>query len=98
MFVLSDVMTIQVLVLYASITLFLSLQEGDALPELRTKAQVLNAMRQVGFELVEVEDYALKSQIPWWSEISSHWSLSNFKSSPAGRWMTHLAFLGMETL
>ncbi|ELU07827.1 hypothetical protein CAPTEDRAFT_193200 [Capitella teleta] len=71
--------------------------EGDALPELRTAAEIVSTLRRVGFEVQEAEDWALKSQIPWWSELSStNWSLTNFKSTPAGRWMTHLALVGME--
>ena len=53
---------------------------------------------QVGFEAVEAEDWALKSQIPWWSELTGGWSLSNAKSTPLGRWLTHVSLIGMEAV
>lgn len=75
-----------------------SFQEGDALPELRTKEQVIKAVQRAGLELLEAEDLALTSPIPWWSILATRWSLYDLKSSPPGRWLTHIALMGMEMI
>ena len=73
-------------------------QEGNALPELRTKAAILSTMKEVGFEVVEADDLVFKSQVPWWTVLTARWTLADLKLTPTGRWLTHMALMSMETL
>lgn len=52
----------------------------------------------MGFEIVEAEDLAPKCEIPWWHSLSPRWSIMDFKSTPLGRWMTHLSIMSLETI
>ena len=71
-------------------------KEGDGLPELRTKAEVVAAMKKAGFEDVEADDLALKSPVPWWKVLTFQWTISDFKITPLGRWLTDLSLIGLE--
>ncbi len=65
---------------------------------MRTATEVKHALQKVGFEIIETEDFVDQSEIPWYSLLESRWSLADFKSTPLGRWMTHIFLMGLETL
>ena len=69
---------------------------GNGLPLLHTIRDVHDSARDVGFEMVEASDYALKSDVPWYSVLQPQWTIKDFKITPMGRWMTHLFLIGME--
>ena len=41
---------------------------------------------------------ALKSEVPWQSELTPRWTLREFRMTPAGRMVTHVMLSAMETL
>ncbi|KAF3787686.1 24-methylenesterol C-methyltransferase 2 [Nymphaea thermarum] len=45
------------------------IEQGNALPGLRSFADVPEIARQVGFEVVTEEDLALPPALPWWSRL-----------------------------
>lgn len=73
-------------------------QEGDGLPDLETATDVLSALHKVGFKVLEAEDLAPTSEVPWYSVLEAKWTLSDFKITPLGRALTHSMLLVMETL
>lgn len=55
-------------------------------------------MRVAGFELVEAEDHAIKSEVPWYHVLQPQWTLSDFKITPLGRFTTSMMLSMLETL
>jgi sterol 24-C-methyltransferase len=70
------------------------IEEGDGLPDMATEAECVQALKNVGFEVVEARDMALDSLFgtgdPWWLPLHpSHNPLNfRFQLSPAGKWIT----------
>jgi sterol 24-C-methyltransferase len=68
---------------------------GDALPDIDTCADTLQAMLDVGFELVETCDLAhdeetlKRNPVPWYSPLEPGLNPANFKSSAVGRACTY---------
>lgn len=72
-----------------------AIEEGDALPKLATTRQALDALRNVGFEIVESMDLAdpssplSEAQVPWYEPLQGSYSLNNIRNwrmTPPGRW------------
>lgn len=78
------------------------IEVGDSLPDLYHTSAVDNALKAVGFELLETHDAALDSvnTIPWWYALSGKGglSLSAFRSSRVGRRITHTSVNMLEKL
>ena len=74
---------------------------GNGLPDLRSTAECEQAMRDVGFEVVEAYDLAPRSEVPWYDPIDATgrtFSLAHFRTSRFGRSVTHAAVWALETL
>jgi sterol 24-C-methyltransferase len=77
------------------------LEVGGALPDIAFPHQVDDALRQVGFELLETGDLAEKPGpgIPWYHPLAgSRFSFASFRSSKAGRMATHGTLQLLEAL
>ena len=80
---------------------------GDGIPELRTQAEALKAMKNAGFELVYSQDLAdNKDAKPWWSPLTGVWkdtssiwdAMTTFRTSKVGRYATQGLLKICETL
>jgi sterol 24-C-methyltransferase len=67
------------------------IEEGDALPDIWSMQDVLDALVEAGFEVRQSRDLAPDSdpETPWYLPLSGKWSLSGFKHTPAGRFLTN---------
>lgn len=77
------------------------LEVGGALPDIAFPHQVDDALRQVGFELLETGDLAEKAEpdIAWYQPLAgSRFSFAGFRSSKAGRMATHGTLQLLEAL
>ena len=74
------------------------LKEGDGLTDIEMIRDCRRALREVGFEIVEACDLAPKCEIPWWYSLSPSWSITDFKATPLGRWMTHMSLMTLEAI
>ena len=77
------------------------LEVGGALQDIARPHQVDDALREVGFELLESEDLAERAGpgIPWYQPLAgSRFSFAAFRSSKTGRAVTHGALLLLESL
>ena len=77
------------------------LQIGGALPVIAFPHEVDDALRQVGFELLEARDLNAKAGpgIPWYQPLAgARFSLAGFRSSKTGRMATHGALRLLEAL
>ena len=75
------------------------IEEGDALPDIWYQQDVLDALTQSGFEIVEGRDLAPESdpETPWYLPLSGKMSISGLKHTQAGRWLTNKMVRVLET-
>lgn len=70
------------------------IEEGDGLPDMATEQECVNALKAVGFEVLEARDMALDSLFgtgaPWWLPLHPSNNPFNFRFqlSPLGKWIT----------
>ncbi|CAG8779069.1 17267_t:CDS:2, partial [Acaulospora morrowiae] len=76
------------------------IEEGNSIPALSSYKQALEAAKNVGFEVLENEDLASLSEYhePWYSTLQGGFSLSGFRMTRIGRWLTHKFVYGLECL
>ena len=77
------------------------IEVGGGLPDIARPQEVDEALRAVGFELLEARDLAVQNPpgIPWYQPlIGSRMSLAGFRSSRLGRMVTHGALWTLERL
>ncbi|XP_044467809.1 cycloartenol-C-24-methyltransferase-like [Mangifera indica] len=74
---------------------------GNGLPDIRSIKECLEALKLAGFEVVWEKDVAADSPLPWYLALDkNHFSLSNFRVTACGRFITRnmvrtLEFLGL---
>jgi len=72
---------------------------GDGLPDIRSTGQCLEALKQAGFELIWEKDLAVDSPVPWYLPLDkSHFSLSSFRLTAIGRFITKNMVMALETV
>jgi len=74
----------------------LKIEEGDGLPNLDGIPRVEEALKNVGFEILTIEDVALSTEVPWYSELDGSYSLTGFKRTRVGRVVTHSVVKSLE--
>ena len=77
------------------------MEHGGGLPEIYRPHEVDDALREVGFELTEARDLAAEALpgIPWYQPlVGSGVSFASFRSSAAGRQLTHGSLWLLERL
>ncbi|ERN00849.1 cycloartenol-C-24-methyltransferase [Amborella trichopoda] len=72
---------------------------GDGLTDIRSTRQCLEALKQVGFEVLWEKDLGTTSPVPWYLPLDpNHFSLSNFRSTVPGRFLTRNLVKCLECL
>ena len=77
------------------------IQLGGGLLVIDDPQTIDNALRTVGFEVLETRDLSVQSgpSIPWYQPlVGSGLSFASFRSSGVGRWATHNTLKALETL
>lgn len=79
------------------------IEEGNSLPVLTHYSDIVNHLKAAGFEVIEAVDIALEEQLNglasgWWESFSGGYTLSNFKHTKPGRFVTNKACEIMEFL
>ena len=77
------------------------MQIGGGLLVIDDEQTVVNALRSVGFEVLETLDLAIQTgpSIPWYQPlVGSGLSFASFRSSNVGRWVTHNTLRVLEAL
>lgn len=74
------------------------IEVGNGLPELQTADELREALLESGFEIVDFKDVACKADeaTPWYLPLAGSFSLSGFKHTWLGRYMTNRAVAAME--
>ena len=67
------------------------IEEGDALPDLGSMSDVLDACKLAGFEMIESRDLSETSdpETPWYLPLAGRFSISGFKHTKSGRFLTN---------
>ncbi|CAA6659151.1 unnamed protein product [Spirodela intermedia] len=72
---------------------------GNGLPEIRTTAQCLDAVKKAGFEVIWEKDLAVDSPVPWYLPLdTSRFSLSSFRLTAVGRFLTRSLVKTLEAV
>jgi sterol 24-C-methyltransferase len=73
---------------------------GNGLPDVRTTAETIDALKAAGFEVLEFCDLALTADIPWWDPVDpDNWTrLENLRTTKVGRMVTHRLVKNLEWL
>ncbi|KOM51242.1 hypothetical protein LR48_Vigan08g206900, partial [Vigna angularis] len=73
---------------------------GDGLPDIRSTTKCLGALKQAGFEVMEEKDLTIESPVLWYLPFDppSHFSLSNFRATSTGRFVTRIMVTALEFL
>ncbi|CAG8687282.1 3131_t:CDS:10, partial [Acaulospora morrowiae] len=78
------------------------IEEGNSVPSLSSYKQALEAAKNVGFEVLENEDLSPSTlseyHLPWYYTLQGGFSLSGFRMTRIGRWLTHKFVYGLECL
>ncbi|KAK3423016.1 hypothetical protein EUGRSUZ_G03363 [Eucalyptus grandis] len=70
---------------------------GNGLPDIRLTGQCIEALKQAGFEVIWEKDLAEESPVPWYQVLDgNHFSLSNFRVTPLGRFITRIMVEALE--
>ncbi|PSR91071.1 Cycloartenol-C-24-methyltransferase [Actinidia chinensis var. chinensis] len=70
---------------------------GNGLPDIRSMGQCFEALILAGFEVIWEKDFASDSPLPWYLPLDkSHFSLSNFRVTAVGRFMTRNMVKALE--
>ena len=81
--------------------------KGNGLPDLRTTSQVMDALKAAGFEVLDSQDVALTSQVPWYAPLDCSQPLlkaafsrtgGGFRTSRLGRAVTRKAVYVLESM
>jgi sterol 24-C-methyltransferase len=74
------------------------IEKGNALPDLASTSDVLDALHAAGFEVIESRDVASDAdpETPWYLPLSGRFSLDGFKHTALGRASTHLLVSTLE--
>jgi len=80
-----------------------NIEYGDSLPDLANPEDVVQALKDAGFEVIEYFDVAEVAarngnQVGWYETLQGGWSLSQVKHSPLGRFTTQRTVDVMEFL
>ncbi len=78
----------------------LGIEKGNGIAPLVTTAVLETALKDVGFELLEAKDWALTGdpERPWYAPLDAGMSLTGFRNSRAGAFMTHQIVRALEAL
>jgi len=75
------------------------IEKGNGVPNLQQPKEIIEAMKKAGFEIVEVKDLAYKADpsYPWFKPLAGSFSLSGWKHTKVGRYLTNRLVALLET-
>jgi len=80
-----------------------AIELGNGLPDLIKPSEVLAALKEAGFEIIETQDFGLTpnpdSEIPWYDSLEGKYlDFGGWKHTPAARWLTNKMVWTLESL
>eukprot|EP00871_Galdieria_phlegrea_P002184 jgi/Galph1/2967/GphlegSOOS_G1622.1 len=74
-----------------------AIERGNGLPDTATTEEVLEALKDAGFEVIDAFDLAERLDEPWYSPLSASFSLQGFRHTKFGHFVTHAFVNALET-
>jgi sterol 24-C-methyltransferase len=77
----------------------LGIEKGNGVARLVKTKELDAALKDAGFELVDTKDWATTSdpELPWYSPLAAGMSITGFRNSRAGAFLTHQIVRALET-
>jgi len=80
-----------------------AIELGNGLPDLIKPSEVLAALKEAGFELIETQDFGLTpnpdSEVPWYDSLEGKYlDFGGWKHTPAARYLTNKLVWALETV
>jgi sterol 24-C-methyltransferase len=78
----------------------LAIEHGNSVPDLERAGDILKAVKEAGFEILEHEDLALASdpETPWYHCLTGSFTIEGFRHTRLGHWVTHFLVSTLECL
>jgi len=72
---------------------------GNGVPDLQKPGSIVDAVQKAGFEVIESKDLASRSDpaYPWYGPLAGSFSLSGWKYTKVGRYLTNRLVAVLET-
>lgn len=77
------------------------IEKGNALPDIPHYSASIDALKKAGFELIEATDFGKptdENPVPWYDPLDGKISISNFRFTRVGRWLTEVMVNVLENL
>jgi len=74
---------------------------GNGLPSMPLAKEFQAALRKVGFEIIELTNFGEitpQNPIGWWDTLDGKFTISNFRFTRIGRWLTAKLVAGLESI
>jgi sterol 24-C-methyltransferase len=77
----------------------LGIEKGNGVAQLVKTSELEHSLKDSGFTLVEAKDWAATSdpELPWYSPLAAGMSITGFRNSRAGAFLTHQIVRALET-
>jgi len=75
-----------------------NIEEGNGLPDTATTEEVLEGLKDAGFELIDAYDLAEYLDNPWYAPLSASFSWNGFRHTRLGHYVTHISVRFLEKL
>jgi sterol 24-C-methyltransferase len=77
----------------------LGIEKGNGVARLVKTKELDAALKDSGFELLDTKDWATTSdpELPWYSPLAAGLSITGFRNSRAGAFLTHQIVRALET-
>ncbi len=72
------------------------IEKGNGVPVIEDFETEVEAARAAGFEVLAAYDKGNDDDIPWYDSLAGHWTLTGFKHTPAGRYVSDWMVWGLE--
>lgn len=74
----------------------LGIERGNGVATLHSTRELQTALKESGFEILEARDLASASGLPWYQPLRAGFSMSGFRNSRSGAFLTHQLVKGLE--
>ena len=77
------------------------IEKGNGLPPMDTTMKTIQVLKDCGFEIIEEHDFGVPDNLnprPWWTTLDGQFTLSNFRFTRIGRWLTDKMVYALESV
>eukprot|EP00871_Galdieria_phlegrea_P002572 jgi/Galph1/3315/GphlegSOOS_G1984.1 len=75
-----------------------AVEVGNGLPDTATFQQVIDGLKEAGFEVIEAYNASKYSELPWYYPLKAGFSIKGFRHTRIGHYFTHITVSTLEKL